>query len=70
VDVLGPGNYRRIAREAGCAHQHVMRVLQGRSGVSLEVVRRIAEAAGEGVTVEEVALFAEWWKRYKTGPLD
>ncbi len=53
--VLGPGNYRRIARGARLTPQHVGRVLGGRRGTSLEVGARIAAAAG--VTLDQLYAF-------------
>lgn len=44
--LLGPGNYRRIAREAGLTPAHVGRVLNGKRGSNFFVAGRIALAAG------------------------
>ena len=53
--LLGPGNYRRIARTAGVTPQHVARVLRGERGASLHVGARIAKAAG--VTLDQMYEF-------------
>lgn len=50
--ILGPGNYRRLARVVGVTHGHVSRVLRGRIGASFDVAQRIADAAG--ITVDEL----------------
>lgn len=48
---LGPGNYRRIARVAHVAPQHVGRVLKAKRGMSFEMAGRIARAAGVSLDV-------------------
>jgi transcriptional regulator with XRE-family HTH domain len=55
--LLGPGNYRRIARGAGLTHQHVSRVLRGQRGASLAAASRIADAAG--VTLDDLRFYLE-----------
>lgn len=51
--LLGPGNFRRIARASGYAYQHILRVLNGTKGCSFEAAIKIAAAAG--VSVDELA---------------
>ena len=51
--LLGPGNFRRIARASGYAYQHVLRVLNGKKGCTFEAAIKIAAAAG--VSVDQLA---------------
>ena len=59
-DKLGPGNYHRIAREAGLTAAHVSRILRAVRGVSLPVAERIAQAAG--VTLGELVVYMRMQK--------
>lgn len=54
---LGPGNYRKIARDTGYAAQHITRVLKKQSGVSLECACDIADSAR--VTLDQLRDFLE-----------
>ena len=53
--LLGPGNYRRIARKAKLSPQHVGRLLKGKRGASFHVAARVAQAAG--VTLDALYAF-------------
>lgn len=50
--LLGPGNYGRIAKKSGYTRQHVGRVLRAENGTTLESARTIATAAG--VTIDQL----------------
>ncbi len=50
--LLGPGNYRRIARSAKLSPQHVARILRGLRGASFHVAARVAQSAG--VTLDQL----------------
>lgn len=48
---LGPGNFGRLARRTNLDMRHVSRVCRGLREPSLDVAKRIADAAG--VTLDE-----------------
>ena len=56
-DLLGPGNYKQIARDAGLTYQHVSRVLRGMKTCSVDVAVLIAQSAG--VTLDQLWAFIE-----------
>ena len=43
-DILGRGRYQFIHRKTGVTRSHISRVLRGISGVSPEIVQKIASA--------------------------
>jgi hypothetical protein len=51
--LLGPGNFRRIARASGYAYPHVLRVLNGNKGCTFDAAVKIAAASG--VTLYQLA---------------
>lgn len=57
AQLLGPGNYSRIAEGCGLSRPFVGRVLRGERGASLESAVKIARSAG--VRLEELNRYLE-----------
>lgn len=45
ASILGPGNYKPLARKAGLSAVHVSKALRGKVGLTLDAAARIADAA-------------------------
>ena len=57
AELLGPGNYRRIAKEAGFTSQYISRFLRGQRGAKFATAKRIADVAG--ITLDQLWAYVE-----------
>lgn len=55
--LLGPGNYKPIARKTGISSTHISRVLRGKVGITFKYANKIADAVG--VTVDDLRRYID-----------